>query len=48
MTVLRVLTENEIDGAAFFELTEKDVKEMIKPMGQIKKIMRIQISWLFY
>ena len=38
-------TENEIDGAAFFDLTENDVKEMIKPLGQVKKIIRIQKLW---
>ena len=33
-------SENEIDGAAFLELTESDVKGMVRPLGTVKKIMR--------
>lgn len=40
-----ILTENEIDGEAFFDLTEQDVKDMINPLGQVKKVMRIQKLW---
>lgn len=34
--------DNEIDGEAFLDLSEKDVKEIVKPLGQVKKIMRLQ------
>ena len=40
-----VFAENKVDGEAFLELTEQDVKEMIKPLGQVKKIMRLQKLW---
>lgn len=33
---------NEIDGRDFLELTENDVKELVKPLGQVKKIIRLQ------
>lgn len=36
--------DNEIDGTAFGELTEDDVKTIIKPLGVVKKIMRLQRS----
>ena len=31
--------ENEIDGQCFLELTETDVKELVKPLGVVKKII---------
>ena len=34
-------TENKIDGDCFLELTEADVKEMVKPIGTVKKILKI-------
>ena len=34
-------TENKIDGESFLELCEADVKEMVKPIGIIKKIMKL-------
>lgn len=37
-------TDNEIDGEAFLDLTEGDVKEIVKPLGQVKKIMRLQTA----
>ncbi len=30
-----------VDGAAFVELTEDDVKTMIKPLGQVKRVLRL-------
>lgn len=36
--------ENEIDGSAFMELTEADIKQLIKPIGVVKKIIRLQKS----
>ena len=35
-------TENEIDGASFLELTETDIKEIVKPLGIVKKILRLK------
>ena len=35
-------TENEIDGASFLELTEADIKEIVKPLGIVKKILRLK------
>lgn len=36
--------ENEIDGQSFLELTESEVKELLKPfkLGVFKKIIRLQ------
>jgi hypothetical protein len=34
--------ENEIDGAAFLELTESDVKDLVNPLGIVKKVIRLQ------
>ena len=31
-----------IDGTAFDDLTEVDVKEMVKPIGVVKHIIRLQ------
>ena len=31
-----------VDGAAFVELTESDVKELVKALGLVKRIMRLQ------
>ena len=39
-----LLLDNEIDGPAFIELTENDIKTMIKPLGVVKKILRLQKS----
>ena len=36
--------DNEIDGPAFFELTEAEFKELVKPLGAVKKIIRLQKS----
>lgn len=48
---LRVFHENhafciddQIDGAAFTELTEGEVKAIVKPLGVVKKILRLQKS----
>lgn len=35
-------TENQIDGAGFLDLTEPDIKELIKPLGIVKKIVRLK------
>ena len=36
------MIENEIDGAAFQELTECDVKYLVKPLGIVKKVIRLK------
>ena len=33
--------DEQIDGAAFMELSESDVKSLVKPLGQVKKIVRL-------
>ncbi len=38
------ILDNLIDGEAFVELTEEDLKGIIQPIGVIKKIMRFQQS----
>ncbi len=35
-------SDNEIDGVSFIEITEEDVKGMIKLLGVVKKIMHLQ------
>ena len=35
-------TRNKIDGARFLELTEADIKEIVKPLGIMKKILRLK------
>jgi hypothetical protein len=30
-----------IDGESFMELTEVDIKELVKPLGVVKKIIRL-------
>lgn len=37
-----ICAENEIDGSAFLDLTEADVKELIKPLGTVKRIIRLK------
>ena len=37
------LPDNEIDGQIMI-MSEKDVKEIVKPLGQVKRIMRLQSS----
>ena len=38
--------ENFIDGTMFFELEEDDIRAIIKPLGLVKKVIRIRRSWL--
>ena len=33
--------DESVDGAAFLDLTEKDVKTMVKPLGHIKRVLRL-------
>lgn len=33
--------ENQVDGESFLELREADVKEMVKPIGVVKKVMKL-------
>ena len=40
--VFMCFTENQIDGESFLDLTEGDIKEVVKPLGVVKKIVRIQ------
>ena len=40
--ILLYTSENQIDGESFLALTESDVKEMVKPIGVVKKIMKLQ------
>ena len=36
------LLENQINGESFLELTESDVKEMVKPIGVVKEVVKLQ------
>ena len=36
--------ENNIDGEAFLELTETEVKSLVSKLGTAKKILRLQAS----
>ncbi len=36
-----LLLDEMVDGAAFVELTDDDVKNMIKPLGQVKRVVRL-------
>ena len=36
--------DNEIGGYSFSDLTESDFKSMIKPLGVVKKLLRLQKS----
>lgn len=45
LTIFLVIpAENEIDGQCFLELTETELKDLIKPfkLGVLKKIIRLQ------
>lgn len=33
---------NEIDGVAFLELKEPDIKEMVATIGAVKKLLKLQ------
>ena len=37
-----ICLENEVDGMAFFDLSEGDIKAMIKPLGIVKKLIRLK------
>ena len=34
--------ENYVDGESFLSLTEQDIKDMIPPIGIVKKILKLQ------
>lgn len=36
--------ENQIDGLAFIDLSENDIRQMIKPIGCVLKILRLKSS----
>ena len=42
MCILCVCLEEDIDGAAFLDLTEADIKSMVPKLGLVKKVMRLQ------
>ena len=33
--------DESVDGAAFLELSEADIKTMVKPLGHVKRILRL-------
>ena len=41
------VTENEIDGESFLELTEEDIAKLVKPLGIVKKMLKILRSQKF-
>ena len=34
--------DEEIDGEGFLDLTEAEIKELVKPLGTVKKILRLK------
>lgn len=43
---LCVILDNYIDGEAFSSLTEQDIKEIVPPIGLVKKILKLrQVSF---
>ena len=41
-------TENEIDGQAFSELSEDDVRRMTQKLGIVKRICRLKLVIILY
>lgn len=35
------ILEKSVDGAAFLDLTEGDVKTLVKPLGHVKHVLRL-------
>lgn len=33
--------DESVDGAAFLDLSEGDVKTMVKPLGHVKRVLRL-------
>lgn len=42
VSIFMLFLENYIDGEAFVSLTEKDIKEMVPPIGLVKKILKLR------
>lgn len=42
---MSLFSENEVDGEAFFELTEADIMTITKAVGVVKRIVRLQRSF---
>ena len=40
--MLLIILDNEIDGMAFLELSEDDVKRLVSKVGVVKHILRLQ------
>ena len=40
--MLLIILDNEIDGMAFLELSEDDVKGLVSKVGVVKHILRLQ------
>ena len=38
-----LFADNVIDGESFLELSEDDIKEIVKPIGIVKKILKLQV-----
>ena len=36
--------DESVDGAAFLDLSEDDVKMMVKPLGHVKRVLRLLCS----
>ena len=44
--MLRSLEENKINGKAFLELTDEDLREIVKPIGDRKALKRLASSYM--
>ena len=47
-TYFPFVADNQIDGECFLELSESEVKELVKPLGIVKKILRILRKVIFF
>lgn len=39
--------ENEVDGQAFLELSENDVKTLTPKLGVVKKVLRLKVVYMY-
>ena len=46
--LLLIYADNDIDGEAFLELTESEVKALVPKLGTAKKVLRLQASMVCF
>ena len=45
---LLIYVDNDIDGEAFLELTESEVKALVPKLGTAKKVLRLLVCFYYY